>query len=394
MEGATNHMVAPDVQTDSGPWNRFSDDGWWWWDGRRWMAAVTGDGLWSWDGTAWKPTVDFGQMRPIDLAATLTLLAEDRFAQAAEILVARVDEWRPASGLVPLIRAATAQGKRPRRVADDDWGAALEADRRSQLVRLGRAAPRPTMADADGLLEPARFLDARAGRLTEAVLALEAAEREHALAIEVAQRDLDAARAARERAVGPTRRRLMRALIGDPGSVLAEAGPLRAHADVIATPAGRLPVLGLVPMVGTAHGLWIQHQALLADLVLTETAEGIAYADCLMDGADDLFVVLAARSRTLLWRCPTGQERLARHLVRVVRRRAAESAAEAGERTEDEVAPLVERCRQLDHEVKSTYEQARVRLANATWPPPELAAARQRVDAEQVAIETPPPPLA
>src|SRR5215467_9364936 len=60
-----------------------SGDGAWWWNGRRWVPATTEDGLWKWDGGRWKGTVDLEGKRPEDLATTLALLAEDRYAEAA-----------------------------------------------------------------------------------------------------------------------------------------------------------------------------------------------------------------------------------------------------------------------------------------------------------------------
>src|SRR5918912_2003711 len=72
-----------------------SRDGNWWWNGRRWIPAVTEAGLWRWDGGRWQPTRSFEGRRPEDLAATLSLLAEERYAEAGAILAAHQAEWQP-----------------------------------------------------------------------------------------------------------------------------------------------------------------------------------------------------------------------------------------------------------------------------------------------------------
>src|SRR2546430_4968893 len=74
---------------------RLSADGQWWWNGRRWVQAITEDGLWKWDGARWNQTVQLEGKRPEDLAATLALLGEDRYAQAGALLAQAVEEWGP-----------------------------------------------------------------------------------------------------------------------------------------------------------------------------------------------------------------------------------------------------------------------------------------------------------
>src|SRR5262249_61499909 len=76
-----------------------SGDGAWWWNGRRWVPATTEDGLWKWDGSRWRGTVDLEGKRPEDLATTLALLPEDRYAEAGAILAQRAHEGQPAGGL-------------------------------------------------------------------------------------------------------------------------------------------------------------------------------------------------------------------------------------------------------------------------------------------------------
>src|SRR5260370_278955 len=75
-----------------------SGDGAWWWNGRRWVPATTEDGLWKWDGTRWKGTVDLEGKRPEDLATTLALLAEDRYADPGATLAERASEWHAQGG--------------------------------------------------------------------------------------------------------------------------------------------------------------------------------------------------------------------------------------------------------------------------------------------------------
>src|SRR5258708_19061959 len=95
-----------------------SGDGAWWWNGRRWVPATTEDGLWKWDGTRWKGTVDLEGRRPEDLATTLALLAEDRYAEAGVILADRAVEWQPDGALPDLVERSREAGSRLRRVSE------------------------------------------------------------------------------------------------------------------------------------------------------------------------------------------------------------------------------------------------------------------------------------
>jgi len=79
-------------QSQQQPRRRLSADGIWWWNGRRWVPAVTEDGLWKWDGARWNQTVQLEGKRPEDLAATLALLGEDRYAQAGGLLAGAIEE--------------------------------------------------------------------------------------------------------------------------------------------------------------------------------------------------------------------------------------------------------------------------------------------------------------
>src|SRR5436309_16080089 len=89
---------------------RLSADGIWWWNGRRWVPAVTEDGLWKWDGARWNQTVQLEGKRPEDLAATLALLGEDRYAQPGALLASAMEEWGPEAQVKDLaIQAADLQ---------------------------------------------------------------------------------------------------------------------------------------------------------------------------------------------------------------------------------------------------------------------------------------------
>src|SRR5262245_64841820 len=95
-----------------------SGDGAWWWNGRRWVPATTEDGLWKWDGTRWRGNVDLEGRRPEDLATTLSLLAEDRYAEAGTILARRSSEWAPEGGLRDLVERALESESRLGRVEE------------------------------------------------------------------------------------------------------------------------------------------------------------------------------------------------------------------------------------------------------------------------------------
>src|SRR5262249_7878070 len=188
---------------------RASADGSWWWDGQRWVPTSTPDGLWQWDGERWRPTIELRGVRSSDLATTLAFLAEDRYARAGVSRVDRAGEWRPQGPARDLIgraigirrgllrvenafrgvaagppglfrRARTTPGER-QRVEDEQ--ALLDSRYRALLIQLGRLAPRPTVKEADDLLEVARRLDSRAARITEALAVADEAERARAHAI-------------------------------------------------------------------------------------------------------------------------------------------------------------------------------------------------------------------
>jgi hypothetical protein len=435
---------------------RTSSDGSWWWDGQRWHATSTPDGLWQWDGEQWRPTIELRGVRSRDLATTLAFLAEDRYARAGAVLVDRAREWRPEGEARDLVAQAVAMRRGLLRVEGIIRGGAarspgrfrrmragpeerqrVEEERvlldtrcRALLVRLGRGASQPTLKEADDLLEVARLLDQRAARITEALAAGDEAERARTNAIEAARSGLLAAEAARRVATEAAaaalahareerqherqamRRRLRAALAAADGEPLAAVGPLRAHATSIETPAGHLPADGAAASVGSAVVLWRESRDVLLELLLVERPETEAFMRCLAERRRDLFLLLATRSRTVLWHCPPGEERPVRQFATAVnqlssraaepsgaRLRAAEdarahllslAAAAAGQVAEAESALA---SAEADERASAGVEAARRRLHEARADPPELMAARRRAAAEVQAVSTPPPPL-
>jgi hypothetical protein len=450
----------PDLRV--GP--RLSADRRWWWDGERWLPASTPDGLWEWDGERWRPTIELTGVRPRDLAATLALLAEDRYARAAAILVERAREWRPHGELRDLVRRASGVRSRLAHVerafasagaprlpwrrrdgaADSDRAEEdqllLDTEQRALLVRLARMAPRPTVREADLLLDVARLLDRRAIRITAAHVAADEAERARGRAIEAARMELHRAEAVRLRAVEAAaaalerareegraevrsrRERLAVALRPAPTEPLATAGPLLVHRGLVVTPAGRLAVDGARATVGQAPVLWRRHRGLLADVLLSGAPDAEAFLTCLTERRPELFLLLAARSSTFVWPCPPGEERPLRRLAAAVNRQARQATdlqaadlqaadltdarpraageALAGVTSGDGArGPAIAEARQAvsrahaDPLAARAIDEARRALERAEAEPPELVAAHRQAAAELHAIATPPAPL-
>lgn len=433
--------------------SRTSEDGSWWWDGRRWRPTSTPDGLWQWDGERWRPTIELRGVRPRDLATTLALLAEDRYARAAGVLVDRAREWHPTGEVRDLVGRAAAMRRRllhldgafragpagpPRLLrrmrANPEERQRIEEEQvlvdtryRALLVQLGRRAPRPTVKDADDLLDVARLLDERAVRITEALAAADEAERARANEIEaavqavqeaeadrvrvhqVAAMALQRARDERELERRDMRRRLRDALIAPREEPLARVGPLVAHATTIDTPAGRLPAAGATALVGPAVALWRERRGVVQDLLALESEEAWSLMRCLAERRRDQYLLLETRSRTLLWHCPPGEEKPLRRFATAVNRQsgpAADPAAERLQAAEDERARLaaqggdevaVARAAQAqadaDERATTALETARRRLEEARAEPPALVEARRRAAAEVRAVSTPPTPL-
>jgi len=431
-----------------------SGDGAWWWNGRRWVPATTEDGLWKWDGSRWKGTVDLEGKRPEDLATTLALLAEDRYAEAGEILGQRAAEWQPEGGLRDLVDRTRDSGSRLGRVseglnvADGNRGLrrrlgatmddrrqleeereSIHSEYRALLVRLGRSAPQPSIKEADDTLAVARLLDERAATMTHGLAEVDEAERMRADAAAAAQRELAAAEDARLRALQDARRavesaekahawavhearaRMRTVLTPGPGELKAGLGPLRLHANLLETPTGRVPAAGAAAHLDTAQALWAEHREALADLVLVEAPESEAFLEALTESSSALFLLVVGRTGTALWPCPPGQEKAAHRFATVV----CDHAREAGRNKRDRD----ERARQAEAELdqvtrdRSSIEaaetelgrvendpgllgaidDARERLNRARADTPELIEARRKVLELARRLVAPPEPL-
>lgn len=433
---------------------RFSQDGRWWWDGAHWVGTTTPDGLWRWDGQRWRPTIQLTGIRPWDLTTSLTLLAEDRYARAARILVKRAAEWGPEGDLRELVDrivradnplrrpdlALAGQGGAPgllRRLRGrrDEAGGPLpdpalrDAERRALLVRLGRAAPAPTVKEADEVLHVARFLDGWVAALGGALTAVDEAERSRALAIGAAQRalldaeerrratlaaaerDVEEAESRRTAARREAVERLRRAMAPASGVGLARVGPLRACPSAVETPAGRLPAASTRARLDTAAALWASWRDLLEDVLLLGAPDADAFFWALTERPDQRFVLVEAPSRVVLWPCGPEEVEAAHGFVAAVRRHARRAARQAGDReaavdeavaAAGEVAGMMdeaaarERLERLrdDPELARPVEEARKRVAQAREDPPELVAARRQVAEALQALTTPPESLA
>src|SRR5207247_3010467 len=304
------------------------------------------------------PTIELAGARPWDLAGTLTLLAEDRYARAGLVLVARAGEWGPPGELRPLVERARRRRRLPapervlsgpgggllRRLAArpedqrhaDDGLAVREDERRGALLQLGRAARSPTLKEADDLLLVARVLEDWAAGLTSGLAAIDGAERARGRAVSAAQRALAEAEERRQRAISAARvnldaaeerhaearrearERLLRAIAPPPGEPLAEVGPLRAFATTIQTPAGRMPAEAVTATAATAGALWAARRDVLLDVVLAETPEAEEFLACLPERPERVFVLLEGRSLTALWPCQDGEEGAARAFAAAV----------------------------------------------------------------------------
>jgi hypothetical protein len=422
------------------PRRRLSADGSWWWNGRRWVQAITEDGLWKWDGARWNQTVQLEGKRPEDLAATLALLGEDRYAQAGALLAEAIEEWGPDGQVRELAGQAGELQERLTRlkdslsIPDDGRGGvfgrraggadrrqaqeehdALNQEYRSLTVRLGRIAPQPSIKEADDVLVAARTLDERAGWLTAGLAEVDEAEQMRADAAVAAQRELAAAQEARVRALQEARRAveasesdhawavsearvtLRTVLTPGPGELKAGLGPLRLFSNLLETPTGRLPAAGTSAFADTAGKLWRDHRQVLADLVLLEAPEASTFRDALTDGSDALFLLVIGRTGNALWPCPPGQEKAARRFAVLVEEHAREAAQQQEERytearkAEDDLDSIskdrsviegaeAELARvEADPALLGAIDDARQRLERARADTPELVEARRKV---------------
>lgn len=434
-----------------------SGDGIWWWNGRRWIPAITEDGLWRWNGSRWTPSVDLEGKRPEDLAGNLTFLAEDRYEAAGAILASRAPEWEPEGSLRQLAGQAREADARLQRLLESVGAAdngqvrggvlgrrgslggdrrhleeeleAVRRDHRSLCVRLARSAPQPSVKDADDVLVSARLLDERAAMLTAGLAEVDEAEHMRADAAVVAQRELASSQDTRLRALQDARRavetaqsdhawavsearvNLRTVLTPGPGELKAGLGPLRLFANLLETPAGRMPAAGATAFAGTGAALWGEHRQALSDLVLLEAADAGSFRDALTEGASTMFLLVVGRTATSLWPVPPGQEKAAQRFARLVDEHAREGAeaqeqrdreareAEAGletvtgdnssiEAAEAELARV-----EADAALLGAIDDARQRLERARAETPELVEARRKVLEIARKLTAPPEPL-
>jgi hypothetical protein len=458
---------APDKQAEASPAAQserdsatqarrlLSRDGNWWWNGRRWVPATTEDGLWKWDSTRWQPTKSLEGRRPEDLAATLAVLAEDRYAEAGVILAGYVVDWQPEGKLQQLAEQTREVGERLRRTEEalstegparggllgrrgapfsdrrqlEEERDALRSEYRALASRLGREAPQPSVKEADDVLSAARNLDERAALLTTGLAEVDEAERMRADSAVSAQKELAAAEEARLRALQDGRRaveaaeaahawavaeargRLRAVLTPGSGELKAGLGLLRLHATVLETPSGRLPAAGLSAYADTAPELWRQHRNPLADLILLETPEAESFLTALTEGGSGLFLLIMGPTGAALWSCPPGQEKGARRFAAVVVEHAREAAAARQERdakarkAESELDAVTrDRSRmegaeaelariEADPALLGAIDDARQRLERARADTPELNDARRKVVELSRRVIAPPEPL-
>jgi hypothetical protein len=429
-----------------------SQDGKWWWNGRRWVAAVTEDGLWRWDGTRWIQTTSLDGKRPEDLATTLRLLAEDRYAEAGVVLAERSGEWSPQGGLREVVQRAQAvrfelsrlqetvsrpQGgrgllglraeDRPHAQAAQDE---LVQEQRALAVRVGRAVTPPTVKEADDVLAAAALLDERAALLIAGLAEVDEAERIRADAAVAAQKDLAAAEDARLKALQQARRsieaaesahahavseaRAHLAAVLNPGlgDLRMGLGPLRLYDTVLEGPSGRLSAAGLRAFVDTAVALWRDHREPLADLLaVLQTDEADRFRAALTQRSGDLFILILATNGTTLLACPVGQELAARRFAAAVRDHAGEAARAKTERQAradqaDAALDAVIRDRsqieaaeaelarvEADPALQGAIDDARKRLERARADTPEVIEARRKLQELARRLVAPPEPL-
>jgi O-Antigen ligase len=447
-------QLAP-VKTDgaNGRAREWSRDGCWWWTGARWARAFTEDGLWRWDGSRWQPTADFVGKPPVDMAAVLSLLSEERYTNGGAFLAERRADWQGEPNLEQVVLQARRVAARLQRIegmlganGPGMHGAApntperprrglelertvLTARRRSLLIQIARGAPQPTVKEADDELDVARALEERAFSLTAALAEAEEAERVHSQAVEAGEAELLAAEQARSDAIERARKTLevarsvpclsanevrARCLEAAMGPHLegteAQLDGLRLRSTHLETPATQLPLVRLRAHVGTARMLWAEHRQLLADMVLLESPEALRFLTALTNLDSLPFLLLVAPTGAVLRPCAAQEEAAARRFAALVDRRASEvelahqrreperRAAEweldamARRRSSIEAAVAELKKVEADPGLFAAIDAARLRLKRARADTETLLRARRRIQ-EQVARAQSPQPL-
>lgn len=434
----------------SRPETLLSRDANWWWTGSRWVAARAPDGLWRWDGVRWHPTIDLARQQPRDLAVSLTLLAEDRYARAGEILVERAREWSADAQRQKLIAQARRAKRRFWRVigvlagwtdvkrwfhrftragnAQQEERQPLRSDHRSALVRLGRAAPQPTVKEADDLIAVARSLDQRAGPLTAALADADKAEIGRAEAVTTAQVALMKAEEARRQAVQRAKMaveetedawvqavreakgRLTATRSPGPGELQTQIGELQLYGTVLNTPGGRLPAAGAVAVLGTAAELWRDHRAQLAYLAVLGAPDAKASVEALAEVGDQRFLLLVGHTGAGLWACPASDVEAAERFASAVNEWApkAERAQQERESQAREIEVQLQALREelgsadaraelsrveADRVLLDAIDEARLGVEQAGADTRELEEAWRRVSDVARQLATPPEPL-
>jgi hypothetical protein len=400
---------------------------------------------------AWAQAADLDGRRPEDLATTLGTLAERRYGEAGSMLAERASEWNPKAAQRELVdriqltrrhmsQVATEVGQGGRgllgRLASEDRNPQLrrtqdelQSEYRRLSVALGRGAPRPTIKEADDVLDQAGLLDERASLLMAGLAEVEEAERMRADAAVAAQKELAGAEAARALALDGARAAVRAAdrdhadsvataqvgfeevLTPQAGELKATCGPLRLFANLLESPGGRQPAAGLAVFLDTAPVLWREHRELIADVLLLETSDSDRFRTALAKREPELFMLAAGRRGACLMPCPPSQQRAAQRLAATAAEQTPEAErAEVGRQqqarlAEDRLEEIVRDRSKVevaeaelvrvdaDHGLRSAIDEGRRRLMLARADTPEIVEARRKLTELARRMTAPPAPL-
>ena len=452
-----------DEATDPQPTTRISADGQWWWNGRRWVAATSADGLWQWDGTHWQFALEGSREDPAILVTELDRLATARFAEAGAVLTRRRGEWRIPPELTDRVDEAAAKLARldelqalldqreaqPEtglagilgRLAGSESPAAVEREERSTVVDLepllaeiARAAPRPSLKEADELAHEGRALAEAATEIASANAAVATAEQNEAERLAVAEEELAAAEdtratalrpaqaaveeavAARDRRLSGDRAELFRLRAPGPGGVLAEFEGFTCYQLVVEAPGGsRGPLAGARAEALTARELASQWPQIIDDLLLTEATGSELFQEAEAAEAQKeeqaVFLLVTTSLGSWLRTCPGRQAAGAREFAGRLNQAAAAAAVMAGERQQaiaaargrleeaaadrSEVLAAEQRLAQLaaDPELEAPALAARRRLEVERASSADAEQARALLEARLAVLTAPPAPL-